>query len=580
LYDVREGFSHTRPSAKRCVSTVAEAGQRLGQLLMKAGVITDGQLNDAIEVHKATGSPLGRVLVELGYATQGAILAVMAQQIGIPYVDFAERKPDPIAVAVVPKDLATRYVLMPVGFDEQGRLLVAMADPQNVLALDDLRIITGYEIRPAISTKDDILAAVEDAYKVAEHVDPDEWLAMGRDELTGEDLSALSEVESDAPIVKLVNFIITKAVADRASDIHIEPQEKDLRIRYRIDGVLHELMRSPKTTQSAIISRFKVMADMDIAESRKPQDGHTALTISGHKLDFRVSTLPTVYGERVVLRILRKDSILLRLSDLGFLPNALERFESSFRKPYGAILVTGPTGSGKSTSLYAAINVLNSPDRHIITAEDPVEYRLPGVNQIQTNAKAGLTFAAALRSFLRCSPDVILVGEIRDQETAKIAIESALTGHLVLSTLHTNDAPSAVTRLVEMGVEPFLVSSAVDCILGQRLARRLCSDCKEEYVPPRQLLLDAGFREDNLPDKIFRGTGCKKCGGTGYRGRLGVHEVLLMTEEISRLTVEAATAEEIKKVSVAQGMLTLREDGLEKVRSGATSIEEITRVIV
>jgi type IV pilus assembly protein PilB len=545
---------------------------------MKAGVITDGQLNDAIEVHKATGSPLGRVLVELGYATQGAILSVMAQQIGIPYIDFAERKPDPTAVSVVPKDLATRYVLMPVGFDEQNRLLVAMADPQNVLALDDLRIITGYEIRPAISTKDDILNAIEDAYKVAEHVDTDAWMG-GTDELFSEDLEGL-EVTAEAPIVKLVNFMITKAVADRASDIHIEPQERDLRIRYRIDGVLHEMMRSPKSTQAAIISRFKVMADMDIAETRKPQDGHTALTISGHKLDFRVSTLPTVYGERVVLRILRKDSILLKLSDLGFIPQSLERFESSFRKPYGAILVTGPTGSGKSTSLYAAINVLNSPDRHIITAEDPVEYRLPGVNQVQMNPKAGLTFAAALRSFLRCSPDVILVGEIRDQETAKIAIESALTGHLVLSTLHTNDAPSAVTRLVEMGVEPFLVSSAVDCVLGQRLARRLCSDCKEEYSPPKQLCIDAGYPADALPDKLWRPKGCKKCGGTGYRGRMGVHEVMLMSEEISRLTVEEATADEIKRVAVEQGMMTLRLDGLEKVKMGQTSIEEITRVIV
>jgi type IV pilus assembly protein PilB len=546
---------------------------------MKAGVITDGQLNDAVEVHKATGSPLGRVLVELGYATQGAILSVMAQQIGIPYIDFAERKPDPSAVAVVPKDLATRYVLMPVGFDEQGRLLVAMADPQNVLALDDLRIITGYEIRPGISTKDDILSVIEDTYKVAEHVDPDDWSA-GSDEFASEDLSGLSEVTSDAPIVKLVNFIITKAVADRASDIHIEPQERDLRVRYRVDGVLHEVMRSPKATQQAIISRFKIMADMDIAENRKPQDGHTALTISGHKLDFRVSTLPTVYGERVVLRILRKDSILLKLSDLGFLPGSLERFESSFRKPYGAILVTGPTGSGKSTSLYAAINVLNDPGRHIITAEDPVEYRLPGVNQIQTNARAGLTFAAALRSFLRCSPDVILVGEIRDQETAKIAIESALTGHLVLSTLHTNDASGAVTRLVEMGVEPFLVASALDCVLGQRLARRLCGDCKEEYEPPKQLLLDAGYTEDNLPEKLMRAKGCKKCGNTGYRGRMGVHEVLLMTEEISKLTVSEATAEEVKTVAVQQGMLTLRQDGLEKARMGQTSIEEITRVIV
>ena len=556
---------------------MAEAGERLGQLLMKAGVITETQLNDALEVHKATGSPLGRVLVELGHATQGAILVAVAQQIGIPYIDFSEKKPDPSAVAVVPRELAVRYVLMPVGFDEQNSLIVAMADPQNVLALDDLRIITGYEIRPGISTKDDILAVIEEAYKVAEHVSPDDW-DTGGDELSSEDLSGASEGSS--PIVKLVSFIISKAVTDRASDIHIEPQEKDMRVRYRIDGVLHEVMRSPRATQSAIISRFKIMADMDIAENRKPQDGHAELTISGQKLDFRVSTLPTVYGERVVLRILRKDSILLRLADLGFLPRTLERFEGAFRKPYGAILVTGPTGSGKSTSLYAAINVLNDPARHIMTVEDPVEYRLPGVNQIQTNAKAGLTFSLALRSFFRCSPDVILVGEIRDQETAKIAIESALTGHLVLSTLHTNDAPGAVTRLVEMGVEPFLVSSAVDCILAQRLARRLCSDCKEEYVPQKQLLLDAGFTEENLPDKMWRAKGCKKCGNAGYRGRMGVHEVLLMSEEISKLTVAEATTEQIKRVAIDEGMLTLRLDGLEKARLGQTSIEEITRVIV
>lgn len=556
---------------------MAEAGQRLGQLLMRAGIITERQLTDALEVHNATGSPLGRVLVDLGYATQGAILSVMAAQIGIEYVNFAERKPDPNAVAVVPKELAERYVLMPVELDD-SELFVAMADPQNVLALDDLRIITGFEIRPAISTKDDILSAIQEYYKVAEHREPDEFI--GSQDLDESELDQLTGVTSDAPIVKLVNYIIQKAVTDRASDIHIEPQETDLRVRFRVDGVLHEVMRSPKSVQASIISRFKIMADMDIAESRKPQDGHCAVTVGGHGLDFRVSTLPTVYGERVVLRILRKDSILLRLSDLGFLPSSLERFEGSFRKPYGAILVTGPTGSGKSTSLYAAINVLNDPDKHILTAEDPVEYRLAGVNQCQTNARAGLTFARALRSFLRCSPDVILVGEIRDQETAKIAIESALTGHLVLSTLHTNDAAGAVTRLIEMGVEPFLVSSAVDCILAQRLARRLCPDCKSEYTPKPQVLVDAGFREDNLPEVIYKGVGCRKCGQTGYRGRFGVHEVLLLSEEIGRLTVEEATADEIKRVAIAEGMLTLREDGLEKVRMGITSIEEIVRVIV
>ncbi len=544
---------------------------------MRAGIISDRQLSDALEVHKATGSPLGRVLVDLGYATQGAILSVMAAQIGIQYIDFSTIRPDPNAVAVVPRELANRYTLMPVSI-EDGELVVAMADPQNVLALDDLRIITGHEIKPAISTKDDILEAIEDYYKIAEHAEEADFI--GSQEVDEIDLTKLTDFTSDAPIVKLVNYIITKAVTDGASDIHIEPQEKDLRVRFRVDGVLYEVMRSPRAVQASIISRFKIMAEMDIAESRRPQDGHCAVTVSGHQVDFRVSSLPTVYGERVVLRILRKDAILLELKDLGFLPSSLDRFEAAFRKPYGAILVTGPTGSGKSTSLYAAINVLNDPSKHIITAEDPVEYRVPGINQCQTNAKAGLTFARALRSFLRCSPDIILVGEIRDRETAGIAIESALTGHLVLSTLHTNDAPGAVTRLVEMGVEPFLVASALDCVLAQRLARRLCKNCKTEFSPKPQALIDAGFAPDNLPESVYKAVGCKKCGGTGYKGRLGVHEVLLISEEISRLTVAEATAEEIKKVAVAEGMLTLKQDGLEKVRLGMTSVDEILRVII
>jgi type IV pilus assembly protein PilB len=562
---------------RKGVRKVVDAGKKLGDLLVYAGVITEQQLNDALQAHLATGVPLGRVVVDLGYASEAAVLSVVATQIGIEYVDFNERKPDPNAIAVVPRELAMRFSLMPVAIVDNS-LVVAMADPHNVVALDDLRVITGMDVRGVISTKRDIISAIEEYYKVAEQADADEFI--GSADLDDSELADLKGVTSEAPTVKLVNFIIQKAVSERASDIHIEPQERDLRVRFRIDGVLHEVMRSPKPTQAAIISRFKIMAEMDIAESRKPQDGHCAITVSGHALDFRVSTLPTVYGERVVLRILRKDSILLQLSDLGFHPNALERFQSSFTKPYGAILVTGPTGSGKSTSLYAAINVLNAPEKHILTAEDPVEYRLPGVNQCQTNSRVGLTFARALRSFLRCSPDIILVGEIRDQETAKIAIESALTGHLVLSTLHTNDSAGAVTRLVEMGVEPFLVSSAVDCILAQRLARRLCPDCKAEFRPKKEVLIEAGYSPDNLPEVVYRAVGCKKCGGTGYRGRLGVHEVLLMSEEIRRLCVSEATSEQIKRVAIAEGMLTLRQDGLEKVRDGSTSIEEICRVIV
>jgi type IV pilus assembly protein PilB len=558
---------------------VAQAGKRLGQMLVDAGVINDVQLNDALEVQKVSGGQLGRVLVELGYATQSSILRILAEQIGIPFVDFATRRPDPTVVAIVPRDLALRYMLMPVAFDEEGRLVVAMADPQNVLALDDLRIVTGYDCVPAIATRDDIVSTIEELYTTA-HQDTTMHDLVSSD-LGGEseDLSKMLEVTTEAPIVKLVNFIITKAVGDRASDIHIEPQENDLRVRYRIDGVLHEMMRSPKSAQAAVISRFKVMADMDIAESRKPQDGHASIQVGNHVLDLRVSTLPTVYGERVVLRILRKDSILLQLTDLGFLPQVLERFETSVRKPYGAVLVTGPTGSGKSTTLYAAVNVLNDVSRHILTAEDPVEYRLPGVNQIQTNARAGLDFAGALRSFLRCSPDVILVGEIRDRETAKIAIESALTGHLVLSTLHTNDAASAVTRLVEMGVEPFLVASSVDCVLAQRLARRLCDTCREEYEPPRQMLIDAGYPADDLPKTVWRAVGCRKCGGTGYRGRLGLHEVLIVSEEIARMTVLGETAENIRRQAIEEGMLTLRQDGLEKVLMGLTSVEEVSRVV-
>jgi len=557
---------------------VAETGARLGDLLEKAGVITSEQLNDALEKHKETGDPLGRVLVDLGYASQKAVLSVVAAQAGIPYIDFDLVSPNANVVTMIPRDLAERYMLMPVQIEEDGQLTVAMADPQNVLALDDLRIITGYEIRSAISTREDITEAIGQYYAVAERLETDDFI--GTEDIDDDTLSDLSEVTSDAPVVKLVNYIITKAVNDRASDIHIEPQEKDVRIRYRVDGVLSELIRSPKSVQQAMISRFKIMADMDIAESRKPQDGHTALTVGGHKLDFRVSTLPTVYGERVVLRILRKDAIMLELSDLGFLPATLERFEAAFMRPYGTILVTGPTGSGKSTTLYAAINVLNSPAKHIITAEDPVEYRVPGVNQIQMNVRAGLDFAAALRSFLRCSPDVILVGEIRDQETAKIAIEAALTGHLVLSTLHTNDAASAVTRLTEMGVEPFLTASAVDCILAQRLARRLCKECKVESRPPDEALIDVGFPQDDLPEVVYSPGGCSKCSGTGYRGRLGVHEVMIVSEEIAKLTVAEATSDEIKRVAIEQGMITLRQDGLAKVRQGVTSIEEIMRIVM
>jgi type IV pilus assembly protein PilB len=406
--------------------------------------------------------------------------------------------------------------------------------------------------------------------------------AMDPGEPSSDELSSVREVSDDAPIVRYVNLLITQAIADRASDIHLEPTEDDLRVRFRIDGVLHEIMRSPKQIASGVISRLKIMADINIAERRKPQDGRLSVTVEGKKIDLRVATLPTVWGEKVVMRVLDNSTAQLSLSDLGFEPANYASYAESFGKPYGMILVTGPTGSGKSTTLYATLNIVSTPEKNCITVEDPVEYRLAGINQVQVNAKAGLTFASALRSILRSDPDVVLIGEIRDHETAQIAIEAALTGHLVLSTLHTNDAPSAITRLVEMGIEPFLVGSAVDAVLAQRLARRLCSRCKEAYVPTAEQLRQARFpwSEDRELPELFRPVGCAACSKTGYKGRLALHEVMQVSEEVERLAVERASGAAIGEVARAQGMTTLRQDGLAKVLAGSTSLEEILRVVV
>lgn len=488
---------------------------------------------------------------------------------------------DANAVLTISEEMARRQVIIPIGFDD-SQLIVAMTNPKDVFLVDNLRLMTGYDIKPVKSHEEDITLAISRFYKMAEVVEVEEELeGLLAQEGRETDLRKIKEITEDAPVIKLVNTLISRAVRDRASDIHIEPQEKDLRVRFRVDGVLHEVMRSPKKLQPGMLSRFKIMASMDIAEKRKPQDGHTALNIAGKQIDFRVATLPTVYGERIVLRILAKESILLRLDDLGFLEESLKRFTSSYTKPYGAILVTGPTGSGKSTTLYATLNVLNTDEKNIVTIEDPVEYRLPGINQIQINTKAGLTFSRGLRSILRTSPDIIMVGEIRDTETAKIAIEAALTGHLVLSTLHTNDAPSAITRLIEMGIEPFLISSAVDCVQAQRLTRKLCKECKEPYTPSIEALNKIDFPLDNgEAPTLYRPKGCAKCNQTGYKGRIGLYEVMLTSETIERLTVEKATAEQIKTVAIEEGMKTLRDDGFEKIRLGITSIEEVMRVVV
>ena len=548
-------------------------------ILLEDGLVTEDQLVAAFEVHEEEGRPLGRVLVDQGLLTEGQLVAALAEQIGLGFVDLTEAPVDATAVAKVPPAICRRHTVLPIGFDE-GKLVVAMADPGNVFALDDIRQLTRMEPQPVVATRDDLIAAINRFCRADDELD-ELSATMSDDDLGGEDLGKLTEVVEDAPIVKYVNLLITQAIQDRASDIHIEPAEHELRIRYRIDGVLHEVMKSPKQIAGGVTSRLKIMSDIDIAERRIPQDGRLSVNHQGKKIDLRVATLPTVWGEKVVMRVLDNSTARLDLQDLGFSESNFRRYKESYVKPYGMILVTGPTGSGKSTTLYSTLNIVSKPEINVITVEDPVEYRLPGINQVQVNAKAGLTFAAALRSILRSDPDVVLIGEIRDHETAQIAVEAALTGHLVLSTLHTNDAPSAITRLTEMGIEPFLVGSALDSVLAQRLARRLCSKCKEEYQPTEEELVSAKFPwlpSEPVPT-LHRPVGCSSCARTGYKGRLALHEVMTVSEEIEKLAVGRASSAEVEKVAHSQGMISLRDDGWAKVAAGVTSIEEILRVV-
>jgi type IV pilus assembly protein PilB len=552
--------------------------KQLGDILLEGGLVTQAQLQAAYDEHQRAGRALGRVLVDQGVLTEAQLVAALAQQIGMRFIELADFSVDHSAVGLVSGAMARRYVVLPFGF-EDGKLLLAMADPANFLAIEDVRAVTQMEVKPCVATRTDVLFAIDRYYRADSDLDEITAILDVEEE---EDLSKVREAVEDAPIVKYVNALITQAIQDRASDIHLEPTERDLRVRYRIDGVLHEIMRSPRSIQSGVISRLKIMADINIAERRVPQDGRMSINANGKKIDLRVATLPTVWGEKIVMRILDNSTARLDLTDLGFSEGNFERYSRSFTKPYGMILVTGPTGSGKSTTLYATLNILNRGEVNIITVEDPVEYRLPGVNQVQVNNKAGLTFASALRSILRSDPDIVLIGEVRDHETAQISVEAALTGHLVLSTLHTNDAPSAITRLTEMGIEPFLVGSAIDCVLAQRLARRLCSHCKHEYLPTPDALLTARFPwQDGQPlPTLFKAVGCPSCAKTGYKGRLALHEVMPMSEEIERLTVEHASAAAISRVAIEQGMVTLREDGMLKVVDGVTSIDEILRVVV
>jgi type IV pilus assembly protein PilB len=552
--------------------------KQLADILLERGLVDEAQLAAAYDEHQRAGRSLGRVLVEEGILTEAQLVEALAFQIGLEFVDLAEVSVDGSAVALVSAAVCRRHTVLPIGHVD-GRLLLAMADPGNVFALDDVRSLTGLEVRQVVATRDDLLAAIDRFCR--SDADLDDLSSVLATPEEDEDLARLKEVVDEAPIVKYVNLLITQAIQDGASDIHIEPGEHDLRVRYRIDGVLHEVMRSPRSIQSGVISRLKIMADINIAERRIPQDGRLSVNAHGLKVDLRVATLPTVWGEKVVMRILDNSTASLALSDLGFEDRNYARYSASFTKPYGMLLVTGPTGSGKSTTLYATLNIIARPEINVITVEDPVEYRLAGINQVQVNAKAGLTFAAALRSILRSDPDVVLIGEIRDHETAQIAVEAALTGHLVLSTLHTNDAASAITRLTEMGIEPFLVGSALECVLAQRLARRLCPKCKEPYPATAEELAAAGFpwsQGEELPT-LHRAVGCSACAKTGYKGRLALHEVMTVTEDIERLAVTRASATEIAAVAREQGMHRLRDDGMLKVRGGVTSIEEILRVV-
>ena len=539
--------------------------------LVKKGIISQEQLDSAKAETKRTGIPLEKALEKLGFISEVDIAQAMADSIGVPFMDLTDYLIDTEVVKLVPETLAKKHKAVPL-FKIGDTLTIAMADPRDIPALDEIRAKSKAGAVDAVLSTPDMIQKVIDQYYSAQGS-----IAELAKSLTKE---KLEEKTKETPVIKLVSLIIIQAVKERASDIHIEPEEDKVRIRYRIDGILHEVQEIPKHLQNVLASRVKVMAKMDIAETRNAQDGRIQLKMENKDLDLRVSSFPTIHGENIVLRILDKTSVLLGLKDLGFLDRDLKEFNKIIVRPNGIILVTGPTGSGKTTTLYAALSTINSLERNIITIEDPVEYEISLIRQTQVNPKAGLTFAKGLRSILRASPDIVMVGEIRDSETAQIAIEAALTGHLVLSTLHTNDAPGAISRLVEMGVEPFLVASAITCVQAQRLARRLCKECKEEYSPDKKLLQDIGFpipKNGKVP-KIYKSKGCSQCGNTGYKGRLGLYEIMLMNEEIERLTVEGATADQIKEVALFGGMTTLKQDGFEKVLLGLTSIEEILRV--
>ncbi|CAM2067950.1 type IV-A pilus assembly ATPase PilB [Sulfidibacter corallicola] len=572
---------------------------KLGELLVRAELITKEQLDTAMGVQNKEGGRLGFTLIKLGYVKEDEITQFLSKQYGVPAINLAKLHIDPSVIKLVPADVAQKYQVLPVS--RQGATLtLAMIDPTNVFAMDDIKFMTGYNVEPVVASELAIKEAITRYYgsntalelkqimddiqtkEEEELEDPDLEVIEDEEEI---DVDSLQDSSEEAPVVKLVNIMLTDAVRKGASDIHVEPYEKEFRVRYRIDGILHEVMTPPLKMRDAIISRLKILSKLDISEKRLPQDGRIKLkmNLDGRKkeLDYRVSVLPTLFGEKVVLRLLDQDNLMLDLTKLGFEERSLKIFLDSIERPWGMVLVTGPTGSGKTNTLYSSIQRLNRPDVNIMTAEDPVEFNMAGINQVQVRDNIGLNFAAALRSFLRQDPNTILVGEIRDFETAEISIKASLTGHLVLSTLHTNDAPSTINRLMNMGIEPFLVATSVHCIVAQRLIRRVCKDCKEVVSVPAQALMDIGLTaEEAETATVYEGVGCATCHGNKYKGRVGLYEVMEITENIKEQILTGANAIELKEQAVEDGMITLRRSGLYKILAGTSNIEEVVRETV
>ncbi len=563
-------------------------------MLVRGGKINQAQLQEALSYQKDQGGRLGTNLVKLGYLTERQLVDALAEQFKVPSVDLNNMDIDEAVVKIIPADIARKYTIFPVT-KAGATVTVAMIDPTNVFAMDDVKFMTGYKVEPVVASETAIRTAIDKYYGSTHAIELKKVMEDLSDESGGDlevleeeedlDLATLEEESEQAPVVKLVNLILTDAIKRGASDIHIEPYEKDFRVRYRIDGLLYEMMRPPLKLKEAITSRCKIMAKLDIAEKRLPQDGRIKIKtkISGKSkdLDYRVSILPTLFGEKIVMRLLDKDKLMLDMTKLGFEAESLRKFESAILRPYGMVLVTGPTGSGKTNTLYSSLQRINTPEVNIMTAEDPVEFNLNGINQVQMRENIGLNFAASLRSFLRQDPNIILVGEIRDFETAEVAIKAAMTGHLVLSTLHTNDAPSTINRLMNMGIEPFLVATSVHLIVAQRLVRRICTFCKEPAEQPPAAMVGAGFSEhESRTLKLFRGRGCERCSNTGYKGRVGLYEVLEVEDELREMILSGASSFELRQKAMQNGMMTLRMSGLQKIRDGLTTIEEVVRETV